>query len=134
MKLVSVANLSFAVISSPILYAATSMAGAPSKGIAMSALLLFFGGGTTGALTWATKTYVKSIHSVVGQPEALHIVTPTFFGGDLLTTAHFDGIRRVDAYHPFATFSVDGRIFYLDEVGQMGKGLQIKLEKALNHE
>jgi hypothetical protein len=131
MKMVSIANLGFAVASTPILYAVTLASGAPGKGIAMSALLLLFGGGTTGALTWATRTYVKSIHSVPGSTQ-LAIVTPTFFGADLLSQVPLAAVGRVDTYHPFATFSADGRIFYLDELGQLDASLQNVLEKALN--
>jgi len=131
MKKVSIANLSFAVVSSPIIYAATLASGAPGKGIAMSALLLAFGGGTTAALTWATKTYVKSIRTVEGS-DALHIVTPTFFGGDMATQVALNTIGRVDRYHPFSTFAADGKLFYLDEVGQMEMDLQNKLNAALN--
>lgn len=131
MKMVSIANLGFAVASTPILYAVTLASGAPGKGIAMSALLLLFGGGTTGALTWATRTYVKSIHSVPGSTQ-FAIVTPTFFGADLLSQVPLAAVGRVDTYHPFATFSADGRIFYLDELGQLDASLQNVLEKALN--
>ena len=131
MKRVSIANLTFALVSSPIICAATQAGGAPGKGIAMSALLLAFGGGTTGALTWATRTYVKSIHSVPDST-AIAIVTPTFFGGNLLTEVPWEAVGRVDTYHPFATFSAAGRIYYLDEVGTLEASLQERLEAALN--
>jgi len=132
MKMVSIANLSFAIISSPILYAVTSASGAPAKGIAMSALLLFFGGGTTAALTWATRTYVKTIHSIAGRDDAVNIVTPTFFGQDLLTQVSLKDIVRPDSYHPFATFLADGRLYYVDELGEMKPALQAMLEQKLN--
>ena len=45
MKMVSVGNLSFAIVAAPLLYLVTDASGSPGKGIAMSALLLTFGGG-----------------------------------------------------------------------------------------
>lgn len=131
MKMVSIANLSFAVASSPLIYAATLAGGAPGKGLAMSALLLTFGGGTTAALTWATRTYVKRIESVPAS-DTLHVITPTFFGGDLLSEVPLNAIGRVESYHPFATFAAGGKAFYLDEVGEMDATLQDKLNSALN--
>ena len=133
MKMVSVGNLSFACISSPLIYVATSMSGAPGKGIAMSALLLSFGGGTTAGLMWATRTYVKSVHSVPGL-EAIRVVTPTFFGGELVTEVAWDDVQRVSKSHPFATFEASGRTYYLDEVGAIDPGFQSRLEAALSME
>ena len=60
MKRVSIGNLSFAVTASPLLLYATQIAGAPGSGVAMSCLLLAFGGGTTAGLTYITK--VRSAH------------------------------------------------------------------------
>jgi len=131
MKLVSVSNLGFAIVSSPILYYATSAAGAPGKGIAMSALLLTFGGGTTAALTFATKTYVKTMTSHPSS-DMLTIVTPTFFGGERVTDIEWSAVQRCSSYHPFATFEADGKIYYLDEGGELDEDAQTRLEKVLS--
>ena len=45
----------------------------------------------------------------------------------------FKRVTRPMSYHPFATFQVDGKIYYLDELGEMhDEGLPAKLEEALN--
>ena len=80
LKKVSIANLGFAVASAPILQYITSATGQGGKGSVMSALLVGFGGATTGGLAWATGTYALNIWSVPGK-EALLIETPTLTGG-----------------------------------------------------
>ena len=118
LKKVSVANLGFAIASTPILHYITAQMGSPGKGTAMSALLLFFGGGTTGAVTWATSTYVLRIVTVPGK-DAMLVDTPTFFGGTMSTEVAWAEITRPRSYHPFATFEAAGRKYYLDELGEM---------------
>jgi len=132
-KTVSIANLGFAVASAPLLQYITQLSGSPGKGIAMSSLLLFFGGGTTGALTWATTTYVLSIYSVPGK-DALMITTPTLTGGTKETEVAWADITRPIGYHPFATFEADGRKYYMDELGDMhDETFPERLEEALNN-
>ena len=130
MKMVSVGNLSFACISSPLIVISTQIGGAPATGIAMSALLLTFGGGTTGGLMWATKTYVKHIHTIPGR-DVLRVVTPTFFGGDRITEVPWEAVKPIESAHPFATFEADGRLFYLDEVGEFEPAFKARMEEAL---
>lgn len=130
MKMVSVGNLSFACISSPLIVISTQIGGAPATGIAMSALLLAFGGGTTGGLMWATKTYVKHIHTIPGR-DFLRVVTPTFFGGDRITEVPWEAVKPIESAHPFATFEADGRLFYLDEVGEFEPAFKARMEEAL---
>ena len=130
MKMVSVGNLSFACISSPLIVISTQIGGAPATGIAMSALLLTFGGGTTGGLMWATKTYVKHIHTIPGR-DVLRVVTPTFFGGDRVTEVPWEAVKPIESAHPFATFEADGRLFYLDEVGEFEPAFKARMEEAL---
>ena len=130
MKMVSVGNLSFACISSPLIVISTQIGGAPATGIAMSALLLTFGGGTTGGLMWATKTYVKHIHTIPGR-DVLRVVTPTFFGGDRVTDVPWEAVKPIESAHPFATFEADGRLFYLDEVGEFEPAFKARMEEAL---
>ena len=133
MKVVSVANLTFAMISSPLLCYVTNLADAPGKGVAMSILLLSFGGGTTAALTWATRTYVKTMHATSRDGnDTLTIVTPTFFGGDRTVEIEWDAVQRCSGYHPFATFQADGRKFYLDEGGELDPDTQRRLEAAMH--
>ena len=94
--------------------------------------LLFFGGGTTGALTWATTTYVLSMHTVPGK-DALLVTTPTLTGGVMETEVAWADITRPIGYHPFATFEANGKKFYLDELGEMfDNAFPEKLEAALN--
>lgn len=107
LKKVSIGNLGFAVASMPILQYITSASGSPGKGVAMSALLIFFGGGTTGMLTWATSTYVMKIMSVPGK-DAVAITTPTLMGGERETEVAWADIQRPVGYHPFATFEAAG--------------------------
>lgn len=98
----------------------------------MSALLLFFGGGTTGMLTWCTSTYVLRMMTVPGK-EAYVITTPTFTGGSKDTEVLWADVTRPMGYHPFATFEAAGQKFYLDELGEMhDEGFPAKLEEALN--
>ena len=100
---------------------------------ALLAQILFFGGGTTAALTWATRTYVLSIHSVPGKEGAVSITTPTLFGGTLETEVEFAQITRPLGYHPFATFEAAGKKFYLDELGDMhDPSFQEMLEERMN--
>lgn len=132
-KKVSIANLGFAIASTPLLYVATNAMGSPGKGIAMSSLLLFFGGGTTGMLTWCTGTYVLRIRGAPGRDDAVTITTPTFFGGEADHDVAVGDITRPAGYHPFATFQAGGQKFYLDELGDMhDESFPAKLEAALN--
>jgi len=132
MKRVSIGNLTFAITATPLLLYATQIGGAPGSGIAMSALLLAFGGGTTAGLTFITKTYVKRILTIPGQSAAMAVVTPTFFGGDRSTQVEWDAIQVADSMHPFATFEADGRIYYLDEMGLPHDDFAEKIEAAVN--
>tara|TARA_B110001452_G_scaffold36871_1_gene28192 strand:+ start:61 stop:729 length:669 start_codon:yes stop_codon:yes gene_type:complete len=132
MKKISIANLTFACASSPIIIMTTDMAGAPGTGIAMSALIMAFGGGTTAGLMWATKTYVKAVHAVVGR-DAARLVTPTFFGNELVTEVAFESVTPITKAHPFATFEADGRLFYLDEVGEIDPEFKARLQELLPH-
>ncbi len=95
--------------------------------------LLFFGGGTTGALTWATTTYVLKIMSIPGK-DAYTITTPTLTGGEKETVVEWKDVTRPLGYHPFATFEAQGQKYYLDELGEMhdGGALVEKVEEALN--
>lgn len=132
-KTVSIANLGFAVASAPLLQYITQLSGNPGKGIAMSSLLLFFGGGTTGMLTWCTGTYVLRIRGAPGRDDAVTITTPTFFGGEADHDVAVGDITRPAGYHPFATFQAGGQKFYLDELGDMhDESFPAKLEAALN--
>jgi hypothetical protein len=155
LKLASIANLGFAVASGtpalapcqrricrslalcaratvPLLQYITAASGASGKGVAMSMLLLSFGGGTTGALTWATSTYVLTITSIPGK-EAMIIETPTLTGGSTTTEVAWADITRPLGYHPFATFEAKGNKYYLDELGEMhDEQFMEKLEKAIN--
>jgi len=98
----------------------------------MSMLLLSFGGGTTGALTWATSTYVLTITSIPGK-EAMIIETPTLTGGSTTTEVAWADITRPLGYHPFATFEAKGNKYYLDELGEMhDEQFMGKLEQAIN--
>ena len=98
----------------------------------MSALLLTFGGGTTGALTYATSTYALTITSVPGK-DAMLIETPTLLGGTTTTEVAWDDITRPLSYHPFVTFEANGAKYYLDELGEMhDDSFMERLEKAIN--
>ena len=122
LKKLSIANLAFALAGTPLLQYITSATGSPGKGIAMSGLLTFFGGGTTAALTWATSTYILSIKTIAGT-EKLLIETPTLLGGSQFTEVEWDQIGR-PGYHLFATFEANGKKFYLDELGEMHSELR----------
>ena len=131
LKKLSIANLAFALAGTPLLQYITSATGNPGKGIAMSGLLTFFGGGTTAALTWATSTYILSIKTIAGT-EKLLIETPTFMGGSQFTEVEWDQIGR-PGYHLFATFEANGKKFYLDELGEMhSEVFPQKIEECLN--
>ena len=100
----------------------------------MYAQLLFFGGGTTGAITWATSTYVLKMYTVPGK-DAYTITTPTLTGGTKETEVEMKDITRVMSYHPFGTFEANGKKFYLDELGEMfDETFPEKLEEQLNKE
>lgn len=132
LKKLSVANLAFAVVSAPIIQYITSAADMAGKGVAMSSLLIFFGGGTTFMCHWATTTYVMKMVTVPGR-DALAITTPTFTGGQTETIVEWAQITRPKGYHPFATFEAAGTKFYLDELGDMhDEDFPKKLEAALN--
>lgn len=131
LKKLSIANLGFALAGTPILQYITSATGNPGKGIAMSGLILFFGGGTTAALTWATSTYVLSIKTIAGK-ESFIVETPTLMGGSAFTEVHWNQIQR-PGYHPFVTFEAGGKKYYLDELGEMkSEAFPLKLEECLN--
>ena len=96
--------------------------------------LLFFGGGTTGALTWATSTYVLKMYTIPGK-DAYLITTPTLTGGTKDTEVAWADVCRPMSYHPFATFEAAGAKYYLDELGEMhDEDFPAKLEEALNKE
>ena len=160
MKRVSIGNLSFAITATPLLLYATQVGGAPGSGIAMSAVLLAFGGGTTAGLTYITKVrvdtprHMRSAHSACCWPhahcslcmllaqtyikrimsipdqDAMNVVTPTFFGGDRSTEVKWSDVQVADSMHPFATFVADGRIYYLDELGTTHGDFAEKIETA----
>jgi hypothetical protein len=133
LKMLSVANLGFALASAPIIQYITAAAQMPGKGVAMSSLLLFFGGGTTLMCHWATTTYVLRMETVPGR-DALAITTPTFTGGEKVTVVEWSSIGRPIGYHPFATFEAAGTKYYLDELGEMhDANFSEKLERALNN-
>ncbi len=130
LKLASIANLGFAVASVPLLQYITAATGNEGKGVAMSALLVMFGGGTTGALTWATSTYVLQLRK---SGETLSVDTPTLTGGTMTTEVAWPDVGRPIGYHPFVTFEAAGKKFYLDELGEMHDDtFPEKLEEALN--
>ena len=132
LKMASIANLGFALASAPLLHFITSQTGHEATGWAMSGLLVFFGAGTTGALTWATSTYVLAAHSVAGRA-ALRLTTPTFTGGSRDTEVAWADITRPVGYHPFVTFSAAGTKYYFDDVGTMHDPAMIpRLEEALS--
>jgi hypothetical protein len=132
LKRLSIANLGFALASTPLLYYITNATGHGGKGMAMSSLLTFFGGGTTLGLTWATSTYALSIKSIVGK-DALLIETPTLMGGTQTTVVPWSSITRPKGYHPFATFEADGSKYFLDELGEMHcDSFPTRLEEILN--
>lgn len=132
LKMASIANLGFAALSVPLLQYITSATGAGGKGAAMSALLLSFGGATTGALTYATSTYALTVVSVPGK-EAFVIETPTLTGGTVKAEVAWSDVTRPLGYHPFATFEAKGSKYYLDELGEMHDDTFMeKLEEAIN--
>ena len=114
----SIGNLAFALASAPLLHYITSAMGQSGKGVAMSTLLVGFGGATTGALTWATSTYVLQIASIPGR-DSMSIDTLTLTGGIMTTEVAWADVTRPMGYHPFATFEAAGKKFYLDELGTM---------------
>ena len=136
LKRLSVANLAFAVGAAPLLQYITNATGAPGKGVAMSAVLLIFGGGTTGGLTWATSTYVLRMLSIPGR-DAIKIETPTFTGGIETTEVEWKDIELPVGYHMFQTFQCgkSGKKFWLDDLGEMhDETLPARLEAQLNQE
>lgn len=136
LKRLSVANLGFAVAAAPLLQYITNATGAPGKGVAMSAVLLIFGGGTTGGLTWATSTYVLRMLSIPGR-DAIKIETPTFTGGIETTEVEWKDIELPVGYHMFQTFQCgkSGKKFWLDDLGEMhDETLPARLEAQLNQE
>ena len=136
LKRLSVANLGFAVGAAPLLQYITNATGAPGKGVAMSAVLLIFGGGTTGGLTWATSTYVLRMLSIPGR-DAIKIETPTFTGGIETTEVEWKDIELPVGYHMFQTFQCgkSGKKFWLDDLGEMhDETLPARLEAQLNQE
>ena len=131
LKIASLGNLGFAAASAPLLHWITSQSGHGGTGVAMAGILLFFGGGTTAALTWATGTYVMRVHSVPGR-EAVRLITPTLFGGERETEVAWADVVPPQRYHPFATFQAGDRIYYFDDVGTVhDETLLSRLEAAL---
>tara|TARA_B110001452_G_C15190622_1_gene413412 strand:+ start:576 stop:983 length:408 start_codon:yes stop_codon:yes gene_type:complete len=132
LKKVSIANLGFALASTPLLQYITSASGQGGKGAVMSALLVGMGAGTTGGLAWATGTYALNIYSVPGK-NAMMIETPTLLGGVETTEVSWDAVERPQGYHPFATFQAAGDKFYIDELGELhDETFTTKLEEAIN--
>jgi len=132
LKMASIANLGFALASAPLLQYITAASGASGKGVAMSGLLLFFGAGTTGGLTWATSTYILKMVTVPGK-DAYLVTTPTLTGGTKDTEIAWKDVTRPMGYHPFSTFEAQGTKYYLDELGTMhDEAFPSKLEEALN--
>ena len=66
LKTLSIANLAFAVAATPILQYITAASGNSARAWPCQGCC-FFGGGTTGALTWATTTYVLKIVTIPGK-------------------------------------------------------------------
>ena len=131
LKKVSIANLGFAVASAPLLQYITAATGQSGKGTVMSALLMSFGGATTGGLAWATGTYALNIWSMPGSK--LRIETPTLLGGRTETVVSWEDIGRPQGYHPFATFEAKGDKFYIDELGELhDETFTDKLEEQIN--
>ena len=98
----------------------------------LCAQLIFFGGGTTGALTWATSTYVLKMSKLAGK-DAYVITTPTLTGGTKDTEVEWKDVTRPLSYHPFVTFEASGQKYYLDELGDMhDTAFPAKLEEAIN--
>ena len=89
LKKLSVANMAFALGSAPLIQYITSASGMGGKGVAMSSLLIFFGGGTTYACHWATTTYVLSMDRLGSGKYS--VITPTFTGGEKETIIDFLG-------------------------------------------
>ena len=118
LKKVSIANLGFAVASTPVLQYITQATGQGGKGAVMSGLLVGMGGATTGGLAWATSTYALNIYSVPGK-QAIRIETPTLLGGIESTEVLVADIGRPQGYHPFATFQAGGDKYYIDELGEL---------------
>jgi len=134
LKQLSIGNLGFAISGTPLLHYITSQTGNGGKGIAMAALLLSFGGATTGAITWATGTYVLALRALPGGSR-IEIDTLTLLGGTKTFEAEWTDIQQCTSWHPFATFQARGKIFYLDEDGlELDKGFVPKLEEMLNRE
>ena len=103
---------------------------------AYGTLLLIFGGGTTGGLTWATSTYVLRMLSIPGR-DAIKIETPTFTGGVETTEVEWKDIELPVGYHMFQTFQCgkSGKKFWLDDLGEMhDETLPARLEAQLNQE
>lgn len=132
LKKVSIANLGFALTSTPLLYYITSAGGQGGKGVVMSALLVGMGSATTGGLAWATGTYALNIYSVPGK-NAMMIETPTLLGGVETTEVSWEDVGRPSGYHPFATFQAGGDKYYVDELGELhDETFLAKLEETIN--
>ena len=133
LKKLSIANLGFAGASAPLLYYITSATGGGGKGIAMSAILLTFGGATTAGLHWVCGTYIKTLSGKAGAA-TFTVETPTLLGGSKTTELAWDSIGRPGSWHPFVTFEAGGSLYYLDvEDGDIyDDGLIDKVEEMLN--
>mmetsp|Transcript_39953 Transcript_39953/g.87675 ORF Transcript_39953/g.87675 Transcript_39953/m.87675 type:complete len:241 (-) Transcript_39953:294-1016(-) len=113
LKRASILNLAFAGLAAPLLHFITSASGNGGKGIAMSAILLTFGGATTAGLNWVCSSYILSISSVPGA-STLKIETTTLLGRPMTTEVAWEAMKRPTSWHPFQTFEADGKMFYLD--------------------
>ena len=133
LKQASILNLSFAVTAAPVLHYITQLDGNAAKGTAMSAVLIFFGGGTTAMLNWVSSTYVLTLKATPGS-NSLIAETPTLLGGSRKTELEWAEIQRPTSYHPFCTFEAKGKgLFYLDEGGEMHDDtLQERIEEKLS--
>ena len=93
LKQASILNLSFAVAASPMLLYTTQLDGNAAKGTTMSAILRFFGGGTTAMLNWVSSTYVLTLKAKPGS-NSLIAETPTLLGGSRKTEFECAEIQR----------------------------------------
>merc|ERR1712216_597263 len=105
-------------------------------GVAMSALLISFGGATTGAINWATGTYVLNMTTAPG--DKVKLETTSLLGGSVFTEVAWKDIAAPSSWHLFATIedSSTGSKFYIDvEDGEIhDESLVPKLEAAINGE
>jgi len=132
LKKASILNLGFAISAAPLLHYITSASGSGGKGIAMSAILVSFGGITTAGLNWVCGTYILSMTAMPGGKVAIE--TTTLFGGSKTCEVSWHEISRPASWHPFSTFEAGGSMFYLDvDDGEIhDETLVAKIESKLN--